>query len=146
MRNATLWRALLGVEKTVIESVEYDEDEEFLVVAVRPTRRASSRCGRCQRKSPWYDRGEGRRRWRALDLGTIPVWLEADAPRVNCPVHGPTVRAVPWARHAAGHTVVFDEQVAWLATQCSKTAVTELMRIAWRTVGEIITRVWADFE
>ena len=24
---------------------------------------------------------------------------------------------------------------AWLATQCSKTAVTELMRIAWRTVG-----------
>ena len=146
MRNATLWRALLGVEKTVIESVEYDEDEEFLVVAVRPTRRASSRCGRCQRKSPWYDRGEGRRRWRALDLGTIPVWLEADAPRVNCPVHGPTVRAVPWARHAAGHTVVFDEQVAWLATQCSKTAVTELMRIAWRTVGAIITRVWADIE
>lgn len=146
MRNATLWRALLGVEKTVIESVEYDEDEEFLVVVVRPTRRASSRCGRCQRRSPWYDRGEGRRRWRALDLGTIPVWLEADAPRVNCPVHGPTVRAVPWARHAAGHTVVFDEQVAWLATQCSKTAVTELMRIAWRTVGAIITRVWADIE
>lgn len=146
MRNATLWRALLGVEKTVIESVEHDEDEEFLVVVVRPTRRASSRCGRCQRRSPWYDRGEGRRRWRALDLGTIPVWLEADAPRVNCPVHGPTVRAVPWARHAAGHTVVFDEQVAWLATQCSKTAVTELMRIAWRTVGAIITRVWADTE
>ena len=146
MRNATLWRALLGVEKTVIESVEYDEDEEFLVVVVRSTRRASSRCGRCQRRSPWYDRGEGRRRWRALDLGTIPVWLEADAPRVNCPVHGPTVRAVPWARHAAGHTVVFDEQVAWLATQCSTTAVTELMRIAWRTVGAIITRVWADTE
>ena len=76
----------------------------------------------------------------------IIAWLEADAPRVNCPVHGPTVRAVPWARHAAGHTVVFDEQVAWLATQCSKTAVTELMRIAWRTVGAIITRVWADTE
>jgi transposase len=39
---------------------------------------------------------------------------------------------------------VFDQQVAWLATQCSKTAVTELMRIAWRTVGAIIARVWAD--
>jgi transposase len=74
------------------------------------------------------------------------VWLEADAPRVNCREHGPTVRAVPWARHAAGHTYVFDEQVAWLATQCSKTAVTELMRIAWRSVGAIITRVWADVE
>ena len=146
MRSVTLWRALLGVEKTVIESIEYDEDEQILVAHVRPTRRAASRCGRCQRRSSWYDRGEGRRRWRTLDLGTVPVYLEADAPRVNCRTHGPTVRAVPWARHAAGHTTVFDEQVAWLATQCSKTAVTELMRIAWRTVGAIITRVWADVE
>lgn len=146
MQNATLWRALLGVEKTVIESIEYDEDEQVLLAAVRPTRRALSRCGRCQRRSPSYDRGEGQRRWRALDLGTTQVWLEAEAPRVQCRTHGPTVAAVPWARHAAAHTRVFDEQVAWLATQCSKTAVTELMRVAWRTVGAIITRVWADVE
>ncbi len=146
MQNATLWRALLGVEKTIVESIEYDEDEQVLLASVRPTRRASSRCGRCQRRSPSYDRGEGRRRWRALDLGTTQVWLEAEAPRVECRTHGPTVAAVPWARHAAGHTRVFDEQVAWLATQCSKTAVTQLMRVAWRTVGAIITRVWADVE
>ena len=146
MRNATLWRALLGVEKTVIEGIEFDEDAEELVVCVRPQRPARGRCGECGHRAPWYDRGEGRRRWRALDLGTIPVWLEADAPRVSCPEHGPTVRAVPWARHNTGHTLVFDEQVAWLATQCSKTAITELMRIAWRTVGAIITRVWADVE
>jgi transposase len=77
-------------------------------------------------------------------MGTTQVFLEADAPRVNCPAHGPTVRQVPWARHGAGHTRSFDQQVAWLATQCSKTAITELMRIAWRTVEAIITRVWAD--
>jgi len=138
----------LRVEKAVVEDIEFDEDEELLVAHVRPRARALARgrCGRCQLRSPAYDRGEGRRRWRALDLGTIQVVLEADAPRVNCVEHGPTVAAVPWARHAAGHTTVFDEQVAWLATQCSKTAVTELMRIAWRTVGAIITRVWADVE
>ena len=56
------------------------------------------------------------------------------------------VAYVPWARHDAGHTLVFDESVAWLVTQCSKTAVTALMRIAWRTVGAIIARVWADVE
>lgn len=148
MQNATLWRALLGVEKTVVEDVEFDEEEQLLVAHVRPRARARARarCGRCDRRSPAYDRGEGRRRWRALDLGTVQVMLEAAAPRVNCPEHGPTVAAVPWARHGAGHTNVFDEQVAWLATQCSKSAVTELMRIAWRTVGAIITRVWADVE
>ena len=145
MRNASLWAALLGVEKTVVEDVEFDDDAEVVVVRVRP-RAGRARCGRCLRRSPAYDRGEGRRRWRGLDLGTIPVWLEADAPRVDCAEHGVTVRAVPWARHGAGHTIAFDEQVAWLATQCSKTAITELMRIAWRTVGSIITRVWADME
>ncbi len=33
-----------------------------------------------------------------------------------------------------------------MATQSSKSTVTALMRIAWRTVGSIITRVWADVE
>lgn len=146
MRNPTLWRALLGVERTVVEAVEFDQDGGGLVVHVRPTARARGRCGVCGARSPGYDRGQGRRRWRALDLGTVQVWLEAEAPRVNCSVHGPTVRAVPWARHDAGHTRAFDEQVAWLATQCSKSAVTALMRIAWRTVGAIIARVWADVE
>ena len=76
----------------------------------------------------------------------MQVHLEADAPRVSCRVHGVTVAAVPWARHQSGHTLFFDDQVAWLATQTSKTAITVLMRIAWRTVGAIITRVWADTE
>jgi transposase len=146
VQNATLWRALLGVEKTVVEDIEYDEDEQVLVAHVRPKQQVARRCGRCRRRARGYDRGEGRRRWRALDLGTIPVWMEAEAPRVNCARHGITVQAVPWARHGAGHTLAFDDQVAWLATQCSKTAITELMRIAWRTVGAIITRVWADVE
>lgn len=90
-----------------------------------------------------FDRGEGRRRWRGLDLGTLQVFLEADAPRVNCPAHGPTVIQVPWARHGVGHCRDFDHTVAWLATQCSKTAVVELMRIAWRMVGAIVARVSA---
>jgi transposase len=53
---------------------------------------------------------------------------------------------VPWARHHAGHTLAFDDTVAWLAVACSKTAVCELMRVAWRTVGAIVARVWADTE
>ena len=144
MRNASLWRALLGVENTVIEEIEFDEETEVVVAHVRPRRGGRGRCGTCGTRASWYDHGEGRRRWRSLDVGVMQVFLEADAPRVNCPVHGPTVRQVPWARHAAGHTLAFDQQVAWLATQCSKSAITELMRIAWRTVGAIITRVWSD--
>jgi len=81
-----------------------------------------------------------------LDLGTTVAMLEADTPRVRCPSHGVVVAYVPWARHDAGHTLAFDDQVAWLATQASKSTATQLMRIAWRTVGAIITRVWADID
>jgi transposase len=146
VRSASVWRALLGVEKTVVEGLEFDEYQGLLIARVRPTASARRRCGRCQRRCPGYDCGAGRRRWRTLDLGTIQTFLEADAPRVSCPEHGVVVAAVPWARHDAGHTRGFDDQTAWLAVACSKTAVTELMRIAWRTVGKVITRVSADIE
>ena len=40
------------------------------------------------------------------------------------------VAADPWARHDAGFTRSFEDQTAWLAVNTSKTAVSELMRIA----------------
>jgi transposase len=146
VRNGRVWAGLLGVERSTVERVEFDVEEGLLVAHVRPARGERGRCGVCRRRCPGYDRGQGRRRWRALDLGTVRAVLEADAPRVRCAEHGPTVAAVPWARHGAGHTYGFDDTVAWLAVQCSKTAVCELLRIAWRSVGAIVARVWADAE
>jgi transposase len=145
VRNARVWAGLLGLQKTVVERVELDE-QGVIVAAVRPARGQRRRCGICRLRCPGYDQGTGRRRWRALDLGTTRAFVEAGAPRVSCPRHGVVVAAVPWARHGAGHTLGFDQSVAWLATTCAKSAVTELMRIAWRTVGNVIARVWADTE
>jgi transposase len=145
VRGIRVWGRLLGLQHSVVDDVRIGTGGE-LVVVVRPDWRERDRCGVCRRRCPRYDRGHGVRRWRSLDVGTTIVFLQADAPRVRCRQHGIVVAAVPWARHGAGHTRQFDEQVAWLATQCSKTAITQLMRIAWRTVGSIITRVWADIE
>jgi len=141
---AKLWEKLLGVERTVVEKVSFDEEEGVIVAAVRPRKGATRRCGICSRRCAWEDRGEGRRRWRTLDLGSIAAYLEADAPRVRCVEHGIVVVALPWARHRARHTLMFEDQVAWLAKHASRSAVEELMRIAWRTVGAIVTRVVAD--
>lgn len=154
VQSARIWTRLLGVEQTVIEQVEAEESEpvdggpeDLLIVAhARPAKGRRQRCGICERRCAKYDNGEGRRRWRALDLGTVQAVIEANAPRVSCPEHGVVVAAVPWARHGAGHTRALDDQVAWLATNCSKTAITQLMRIGWRTVGNICARVWADVE
>ncbi|MBA3865219.1 MAG: transposase [Solirubrobacterales bacterium] len=48
---------------------------------------------------------------------------------------------MPWARHGSRFTRAFEQQVAWLAVNTSKSAVAELMRIAWRSVGGICERV-----
>ncbi|MGH3665622.1 MAG: ISL3 family transposase, partial [Egibacteraceae bacterium] len=113
---------------------------------VRPKRPKKRRCGRCGRPAPREDAGEGRRLWRSLDLGTVKVFLGADAPRVRCGEHGVMVAQVPWARHGARQTRALEDTAAWLVTQCSKTAVSGLLRIAWRTVGSIVTRVVGEID
>jgi hypothetical protein len=84
VRNARVFRALLGVDELVIERVDVEDGGEVLVVHARPTRAARGRCGVCRRRCGGYDAGEGRRRWRALDAGTARVFIEADCSRVRC--------------------------------------------------------------
>jgi len=40
----------------------------------------------------------------------------------------------------------FDATAAYLATQAAKSMVVELLRVAWRTVGSIIARVFTDLD
>jgi transposase len=140
VRRTRVWARLLGVQRAVVEDVKIGSEDE-IVVAVRPVGREQDRCGVCRRRSPGFDQGEGRRRWRGLDLGMTLAFVEAEAPRVTCRRHGVVVRAVPWARHNSRFTRAFEDQAAWLAVNTSKSAVAELMRIAWRTVGAICERV-----
>lgn len=146
MLGARLIHRLLGLERTVIEAVQVAEDDAggYLIVSVRPRKKAARRCGRCQVRAPWYDRGGGRRWWRALDLGVMRVWLVGDAPRVNCGEHGPTVVAVPWARHDSRFTISFEDTTAWLSAHTPASTVAELLRTTWRAVAGIIGRVVAE--
>ncbi|MDQ3938674.1 MAG: ISL3 family transposase [Chloroflexota bacterium] len=145
MRGTRVWARLLGLQRAVVEDVGMGSEGE-VIVRVRPAWRERDRCGVCRRRSPGFDLGEGRRRWRALDLGTSFAYVEADAPRVFCPRHSVVVCAVPWARHNSRFTRSFEDQVAWLAVNCSKSAVAQLMRVAWRTVGAICERVSIEAE
>jgi transposase len=145
VRRTRVWARLLGLQQAVVEDVQIGSEDEIVVV-VRPVWRERDRCGVCRRRSPGFDLGEGRRRWRALDLGATFAFVEADAPRVTCRRHGVVVCAVPWARHRSRFTRAFEDQAAWLAINTSKSAVAELMRVAWRTVGGICERVAAEVQ
>jgi transposase len=136
----------LGVD-TVIESVELEageRGEEVLVARVRVKAGAARRCSRCHRRCPGYDASAKPRRWRGLDLGSTRVFLQARTSRVVCPEHGVVVAAVPWARPGSRFTHAFEDTAAWLICHATLSMVAILLRIAWRSVSDILTRVVAD--
>jgi transposase len=148
-----IFAAGLGDQNMVIEDVTIETEtsrgkrpktSEVLVFAVRCKAREAGRCSRCRKRCPGYDGGDGTRRWRTLDVGTTKAYLQAAAPRVECPEHGVVVAHVPWARPGAKHTWAFEDTCAWLAAHAAMSVLTVLLRIAWRTVAAIVTRVVAD--
>jgi len=146
VRQCRVWAKGLGLAGAVVEEAREEPETGALVVTVRPGWRDRDRCGLCRRRCPGFDRGAGARRWRALDLGSTMTWLEAESPRVSCPEHGVVVTAVPWARHGARFTAEFEDQVAWLVARSAQSTVAALLRISWRSVAAIVTRVVSSQE
>jgi transposase len=70
----------------------------------------------------------------------MAVTLRYTLRRVRCPRCGVVIEMVPWAKPKAGFTRDFEEHVSYSAQQANQTTVAATMRIAWRTVGEIIGR------
>ena len=58
MQNNRVWERACGLIRTVGEGVRFDDKTDAIIVSVRPDARARSRCGRCGRRSPGYDRGD----------------------------------------------------------------------------------------
>jgi transposase len=125
------------MKHTRVESVAFDD--EGLVADVAPTT-TIPRCSGCGcRVRAIYD---GRERcWRHLDLGGMRLVLRYGLRRVSCPRCGVVVELVPWAEPGSWFTQDFEEQVAYLAQTTDKTTVVTSMRVAWRTVGDIVRRV-----
>ena len=82
MRAETVARRLLSFPRLSVGKVRFESGElgdEVLVIEVGV--RGRSRCSRCGRKCPGYDRLKPRR-WRHLDFGAWEVQLEATLCRV----------------------------------------------------------------
>jgi transposase len=139
----------LVVEDVTVEVESRQEGKETVtgevqVFRVRQKAVQAGRCSRCRAFRPGYDAGDGVRRWRTLDMGAMKTYRDAAAPRVRCPEHGVVVAHVPWARPGAKHTWLFEDTCAWLPAHAALSVLMVLLRIAWRTVAAIVTRVVAD--
>jgi len=135
--------AMLGLcRETVIRCWElHDGDRPRLEVWLGTRVRRRGRCGRCGALASFYDQGGGERRWRHVDVGFATCELVADARRVDCPDCGPTVAAVPWARHDSAFTRAFEDLVVHDAIVGNKQAAADRYGISWRAVNNACVRV-----
>lgn len=143
MKLLGLCRATVVLDWRIVDDGERDRPRLDVTVRTRASRRRGE-CGRCGAPGPWYDQGGGTRRWRHLDAGFATCELIGAAPRVSCPDHGPTVAAVPWARHGSAFTRAFEDLVVWDAIASNKHRAAERHGVSWRAVNHACDRVLAE--
>lgn len=139
MRVTAAFKHLLRLPGIHVRSVAFEATLVVVTVALRRRRLVCPCCEYSTRAR--YDTRLVDSTWRHLDLGCWQLEIRARLRRLRCPVHGVRVEGVPFARHGSEFTRDFEDLVAWLVARMDKSAVTRLVRIAWRTVGAIIARV-----
>jgi transposase len=139
VRVTTVFNKLLALQGAFVRHVEFGPLGIVVEVAKRHRR---NRCPRCTFSTrARYDRTV--REWRHLSLGRWRVVIRAVLCRLTCLEHDVVTEAVPWAEHDSRFTRDFEDLVAWVAREMNKTAVKDLLHIAWATVGNIVERVVA---
>ena len=148
MRTHKVLKSVLGLDGQVVitgwQLAGVDDEgvgRPHLEVRVRLRKRRRGACGRCQTASPWFDQGDGARRWRHIDVGYATCELLADAPRVDCPEHGPTVVALGFARHDSAFTAALEDVVVHDAVVANKQAAADRHGISWRAVNHACIRL-----
>lgn len=145
MRVTTLLNRLLGLPGLRVTGVTFEgEEDEVLVIRIARTFKLLT-CPDCGRQVRGRFEERPPRRWRHLRVLGHVTYLEGTIRRLHCPDCEQVVtEAVPWARPRSVFTRPFENTVALLVQQLSKTAVSKMMGIAWVTVGSIAERVMAE--
>ena len=143
MRVVTAFKRMLHLERACVIDVSFDQKGVLVTLRLRRRRRrVCSVCGQTGRHLEIVDYRTTR--WRHLDLGGNRCLLECRLRRLRCPDCGVRYETVPWARPGSPYTRDFEDIVAFLAQQMAKTPICRLLRIAWDSVGDIVTRVVAE--
>lgn len=135
MSATTVLRRVIAIP--AVRIVDAELVGEVLVVDVR-LRRRRLRCPACPFTTRSVYDHLSPRLWRHLDLAGRRCFLLKPLRRLRCPAHGIVTEIVPFAPPRAGYTYAFEDVVAWLAQRSDKTAITQVLRVSWRSVGRIL--------
>jgi transposase len=139
MQDKELYEKLLGLRAPwYVSDVDLRMEESKVTVRLDHEPMARFQCPECGLEGPTHD--HRRRQWRHLDTCGIVTMIEADVPRVDCPIHGVRQAKVPWAEPGSGFTAMFEAlAISWLKVASIK-AVSERIRISWDEAWGIMER------
>jgi transposase len=141
VRVTTALNKLLRLSGASVIDVGFGGEGVIVTVRLRRRRRVCSGCGQT---GALHVHGRRLKRWRHLDLGASRCIIECELRRLWCPDCGVRLEAVPWARARSSYSRDFEDVTVWLAQQMAFAPITRLLRIGWRSVGQIVERVVAD--
>ena len=139
MRDRDLYQQILGLsDPWGVVDIRLSLADRQVVVVVECAGGVPLSCPTCGGFCGRHDHRT--RQWRHLDTCQLQTLIEADVPRVNCPVHGVQQVRVPWAEPGGRFTALFEAMViAWLGEAPIK-AVAELVGLTWDQVDGILQR------
>jgi transposase len=144
VRATTLANRLLDLPGVSVFAVAWHGQQLVIDVRLRAGRLGCPEPGCAHLTRAGYDSRQVPSWWRHLDFGEHQVIVRCLLRRLECPVHGVRVQAVPFARPRARFTGDFEDLTAFLATKTDKTTIARFLRIDWDSVGRICQRVVAD--
>jgi len=133
MSTSLLYHAF-GVRGYEYHSTQYHEGAVILSVTQPRDRLCCSACG----SSRVFSKGRVRREFRAVPIGSKPVRVRLDVPRVRCrDCHLERQVAIPFAGPKKSYTNGFARYVLELSRHMTLQAVAEHLGVSWDLVREI---------
>ena len=122
MQLKTILNRVTDYKSFVIGEGEFD-DQDRIVVPVRPRKNSRAVCSGCGEKRPNYD-SLPERTWQFVPLWQITVLLVYASRRVQCPSCGVKVERVPWGDGKNTTTIEF----RWFLAKWAR-------RLSWKEVA-----------
>jgi transposase len=140
--EVALYERILGLKPPwFVDTVEFDESDDAVLVYLGIDEGEPLNCPMCGRACPRYDKR--RRRWRHLDTCQYQTFVIADVPRVTCEEHGCLMIEVEWAQPRSRFTAMFEALIIEWLLDSSILAVARHFRLSWTAVDGIMKRAVA---
>lgn len=133
--NAVLFPQALSInEPWYIKNINFQKEIGELHIYVDFKRGGLFNCKKCGTTNlKAYDTED--KTWRHLNFFQYKAYIHCRTPRSDCPIDGPLLIDVPWARSGSGFTLLFEAFIMELVSQMTVKAIAEL-------VDEQDTRLW----